>query len=128
MCPPSFRINNFIDPNSLRLLEDVVHRRHGFGLGASPGGRKVYIDYLIREGLAFRDGFFRSGHPRWRLTLCGKRVGEYLRDRNDLANTEIVDAIYNADPCPLTVEQSTIKEPRQDSDELYRGYHDYEDY
>lgn len=126
MCPPSFHIHDYFDPNALRLLHDVVHRSNGFGTGASPGGRVVYINYLVRAKLARRDDYFRSGKPRWRLTPCGLRVGRYLRDRRDLADPTLVDAVYDSDPCPLEV--STENEPRQDPDELYRGYHDYEDW
>ena len=119
MCPPNHTYILNIDPRVRQLLREVAHRRGGFGVGASPQGRVIFINYAIAENLAYRDGYFRSGQPRWRLTECGKRVARYLRERHQLANTELLDASYDQGRCPL------LPDP---DDELYTGYHDYEDW
>lgn len=120
MCPPNHTYILNIDPRVRQLLIDVAHRRGGFGVGASPQGRVIFINYTIAEDLAYRDGYFRrSGQPRWRLTECGKRVAHYLRERRQLANTELLDVSYDQGRCPL------LPDP---DDELYTGYHDYEDW
>jgi len=119
MCPPNHLYIMSFDPGVVQLLQSVVDRRGGFGVGASPRGRVIYINYAMGEGLVYRDGFFQSGQPRWRLTECGKRVARYLRERGQLANTDLLDVAYNRGRCPL--------EPDPD-DELYHGYHDYEDW
>jgi len=72
------------------------------------------INGSVRQGLVIRDGFFRSGQPRWLLTLCGQRVGQYLFNRDNLFDPTQLDAIYDADACPLLNRS--------------RSYHAYEEF
>lgn len=118
MCPPNYIGVLNIEINTQQLLLEVVGRKKkGFGQGASPGGRAGYIRVGMQRGLIVRAGFFESGNVRWKLTSCGQRVAEFLHERAKLANTELIDDIYNRGICPL--------EETPEGDYLI-GYHDYE--
>ena len=113
MCPPTAFHVDALDPNIKKLLIDVVNRRD-FGLGASPGGRAIYIQLAVRDGLIRREGFFpKTGQPRWIITPCGRRVARFLQQRALQADTSLIDLDYNSGVCP--------------AEELPRiDYHDYE--
>ena len=65
MCPPTAFHVDALDPNIKKLLMDVARRKY-FGVGASPGGRAIYIQLAARDGLAQRDGYFsKSGQPSY---------------------------------------------------------------
>lgn len=115
MCPPTAWHLDALDPNVKKLVMDVAHRRD-FGIGASPGGRAIYIQFAIQDGLVKRDGYFaKSGQPRWIVTPCGRRVGRFLLQRSQQADPTLLDMDYNSGSCPL--------------DELPEtDYHEYEDW
>lgn len=118
MCPPTYLHVYGLDNNVQKLLIDV-YGRPNFGIGASPGGRNIYITFAIREKLVESVGYYpRTGQQKFRLTSCGKRVAKYLIDSRAVADSSLVDMAYDSGTCPL--------ETRKDFDIRDIGYHDYE--
>jgi hypothetical protein len=122
MCPPNaFHVLNGLDVGIRQLLINVAKRRD-FGTGASPGGRPAYINAAMVEGLVVRLGYYpKTGHVKFNLTPCGKRVAKFLAEREEQTNKELIEADYNAGICPLKAAES-----EKDFDITKLGYHDYE--
>jgi hypothetical protein len=109
MCLPYISVEN-LDANIKVLLLEIYNRRDGYFSTATSKGRSIYIVTLIQLGLAERAEYFESGMPRFKVTVCGRRAGQYLADLEaQPVNPQAVRDQYTNESCPLSFPSASLR-------------------